>query len=46
MCLSELGGAWALNKDISPLLLPPISYDNFGVVISDLQADNLMNRKT
>lgn len=45
MCLSELGAAWALNKAIYPLLLPPIDYDNFGVVISDLQADNLMSRE-
>jgi hypothetical protein len=45
MCLSELGAAWALNKDIYPLLLPPINYDNFGVVISELQADNLMSRE-
>jgi hypothetical protein len=38
MCLNELGAAWVLDKIIYPLILPPINYNNFGLLISDLQA--------
>jgi len=37
-CLNELGAAWVLDKRIYPLILPPISYSNFGLLISDLQS--------
>lgn len=38
MCLNELGAAWALDKTIYPLILPPVNYNNFSSLISDLQA--------
>lgn len=38
MCLNELGAAWALDKTIYPLILPPVNYNNFSLLISDLQA--------
>lgn len=43
MCLGELGAAWILDKPIFPLLIPPVKYENFSTVISDLQADLLIN---
>lgn len=38
MCQNELGAAWVLEKSIFPLILPPVSYNNFSNLISDLQA--------
>jgi hypothetical protein len=45
MCLAEIGAAWALNKKIYPLILPPIKYENFSPVISELQADLLLKKE-
>lgn len=45
ICLAELGAAWALNKKIYPLIVPPIKYENFSPIIAELQADLLLNRE-
>ena len=45
MCLAEIGAAWALNKKIYPLIIPPIKYENFSPVIAELQADLLLKRE-
>lgn len=45
MCLAEIGAAWALNKKIYPLIIPPIKYENFSPVIAELQADMLLKRE-
>jgi len=44
MCLGEVGAAWILQKSIHPLIIPPIEYKNFNVVISDLQAEDISNK--
>ncbi len=41
MCQNELGAAWIENKKIYPLILSPITFKNFGVVIANIQAENL-----
>lgn len=41
MCTREIGAAWVLNKCIYPLILPPVTFENFSVIISELQAENL-----
>jgi sRNA-binding regulator protein Hfq len=38
MCQNELGAAWVLDKTIFPRILSPVSYSNFSILISDLQA--------
>lgn len=45
MCLAEIGAAWALNKKIYPLILPPVKYENFSPVIAELQADLLLKKE-
>ncbi len=45
MCLAEIGAAWALNKKIYPLIIPPIKYENFSPVIAEIQADLLLKRE-
>jgi hypothetical protein len=45
MCLGEVGAAWVLNKKIYPFILPPVKYENFSVVISELQADILLKKE-
>jgi len=45
MCIGEVGAAWIQNKVIYSLILPPIKYENFSVIISDLQADILIKRE-
>ena len=44
MCLNELGAAWISEKRIFALIIPPITFKNFSIVISDLQADNLLEK--
>jgi gas vesicle protein len=41
MCIGEIGAAWVLGKKIYPLIIPPITFENFSVIISDLQAEDL-----
>ncbi len=41
MCQNELGAAWIENKEIFPLIIPPITFENFSVVVADLQAANI-----
>lgn len=45
MCLGELGAAWVQNKKIYSLILPPIKYENFSVIVSELQADVLIKKE-
>ncbi|MEO9893283.1 toll/interleukin-1 receptor domain-containing protein [Aurantibacter sp.] len=45
MCQAELGAAWVNGKTIYCLYLPPITTNNFSVVIADRQADNLRNKE-
>jgi len=45
MCLGELGAAWVQNKKIYSLILPPIKYENFSVIVSELQADILIKKE-
>lgn len=42
MCISEIGAAWVLDKKIYPLIVPPITFDNFNITISELQAESLL----
>jgi hypothetical protein len=37
MCQNEAGAAWALSKEIIPLIIEPINYDNVGVIFADKQ---------
>lgn len=41
LCQNELGAAWVLNKSIFPLILAPVTYSDFSILISDLQALDL-----
>lgn len=41
MCIGEIGAAWVLEKKIYPLIIPPITFKNFSIIISDLQAEDL-----
>lgn len=43
MCLNELGAAWVLDRTIYPIILPPVSLNNFSLLISDLQALDISN---
>ncbi len=43
MCLGEIGAAWVLNKRIYTLILPPIEYETFSVMLSEFQSDKLLN---
>lgn len=45
MCIGELGAAWVQDKKIYILILPPIKYENSSVILSEIQADILINRK-
>lgn len=45
MCISEVGGAWVLKKNIFPMILSPITFKNFGVVIDELQATKVDNKE-
>jgi hypothetical protein len=45
MCVGEVGAAWVQNKVIYSLILPPIKYENFSIILSDLQADILIKRE-
>lgn len=45
MCQAEIGAAWVLDKAIYSTYLPPISTQNFSVVIGEKQADNLRKKE-
>ena len=45
MCVSEVGGAWVLKKNLFPMILPPVTFKNFGVVIDDLQATKVNDKE-
>lgn len=42
MCIGEIGAAWILEKKIYPLIIPPISFNDFNIIVSELQAENLL----
>lgn len=37
-CLCELGAAWILNREIFPLLVPPMEFSELKAVLRDVQA--------
>jgi hypothetical protein len=39
MCQSEGGAAWALSKEILPLIIEPINYSSVGILFEDKQID-------
>jgi len=45
MCQNELGAAWVGEKYIFPVIVPPITFDNFSDLIAELQADIITNKE-
>jgi len=45
MCMNELGAAWISEKKIYPLIVPPVTFNDFSVVIAELQADNILEKE-
>lgn len=40
-CLCELGATWAMSHVLLPLLVPPLTYDDIGGVITSIQVNNI-----
>lgn len=45
ICLNEMGAAWATGKYVLPLIVPPITYGNVGILMDTSQIEKLDNGK-
>ena len=46
ICLNEMGAAWACGKNVLTVIIPPITYENVGILMDTSQIEKLDNSKS